>query len=48
MKTAWDYCRKCERFDEDGTGLCSGAPFDYKTNGKPSCENYKLKEKNNE
>ena len=37
--TAWMFCRECEKFDEDGTGLCTGVPCDFETEDPP-CENY--------
>jgi len=28
-ETAWMFCQECKKFDKDGTGLCSGRPFDF-------------------
>lgn len=44
MKTAWDYCKKCKQFDEDGTGICSGTPFNYEiANDVPPCSSFEPK-----
>ena len=43
-ETAWMYCRECNKFDEDGTGDCSGKPFDYEIkDGKPPCDKYEYR-----
>ena len=48
-ETAWMYCRECDKFDADGTGICSGMAFDFEiTDGNPPCKNYNYKEKDNE
>lgn len=48
METVWMYCKECKHFDSDGTGLCSGAPFDYEIlDGKLPCEHYEYKEQEN-
>lgn len=45
QETAWMYCRECDKFDDDGTGKCTGTPTDYEiTDGNPPCENYNYKE----
>lgn len=45
IETAWDYCRECALFVDDGTKPCSGFPADIPCpDGQPPCQNYNFEE----